>query len=505
MSRIGASKARERRALAVAPATPATVARPEFGRQVPPPSATRWVQYAQGELSFGQVVAIQRQAERGFTEQWADLTRRMLADDHLASVRETRIDAVAGARYEIKPGVARPGQERAAQLAADDCAAVLDGLGDVEDLLGKLLDGVGVGWAYAEIIWEPRGDLVWPVAVEWLHPRRFRFDDRFRPTLWDDGAAMGYPGASKETIGRPLAPNKYIRAELGPLHNYLPASGLFWASVRYWWLKSWAQKFWLSGAEVAGNPRYIGQYPQEASDVAKQALFDALEGLSGDGIGVMSKDTAIQILSPLAQGSTSVWHELVRQCNAGLSKVWLGSTLNVEVGDTGGNRALGESQADLTTMPRLRRDARALWTTIERDLFTPFLRFNAHRYGGMPPVPRGESVLLEEERPTVDDLTVDVGAATRDEVRESRGLEPWGPERGGTEIAVRAAPAGGPDAGFPFSASPQTQLRRAPRAALVSSGPRAPWLTAAMIAGSDVTQTSGPSPTTASASARSRR
>ena len=72
--------------------------------------------------------------------------------------------------------------------------------------------------------------------------------------------------------------------------------------------------------------------------------------------------------------------------------------LNVEVGDSGGNRSLGESQKDVTIAPRWHMSARLVGGTIARQLLAPFLRLNRHLWDGHVFVPMMN--LLRELTPT---------------------------------------------------------------------------------------------------------
>lgn len=454
MSRLGAQKKRER-ALSVA----APQSGPVYTRQAPPATISGRgggggpISYT--ELSWGQVQSIITSAERGYTEQWVDLTRRMSRTDaHLGSLVQTYTAPVASARREVKPADVPQGMERFAQLAADDCRALLDSLPNVERTFAELIDADFTGFAVQEIIWKPRGEMVWVDALEWLHPRRFRFSDTFEPYLYDNGTAatraqeLGLDAVAREgqILGLPLTARKYIVhvPRIGGAPDYATAGGLYRLCVRPWWGKSWATKFWLSGAEVTGNPRSLGTVPQDAPQAVLDELYTALSGLSADGIGVVRDPTRIEILDAKMPGTGSVWESLGKRFDAEMSKAILGSTLNVEVGDTGGNRSLGESQKDTTIGPRMIASARSLANTIERDLFKPFLEFNRHRYGGLIPLPRLELVLYEEVA-EVDDTAVNAGVVTVDELRASRGLDPRGKDRGGERLVSIALPATAPD------------------------------------------------------------
>jgi phage gp29-like protein len=464
MSKLGANKTREKtRALAVTSGHDLS----PFQRLSPKPKISRWspsVGYA--ELTWGQVQSILQNAERGYMETWGDLTRRMIAtDDHIAAVYETRVASVSGARREVKPAEVAPGFERYAQQAADDCRQLLDSLPSPERMIANLLDADFTGFAASEIIWSPRGDMVWADDIVWISPRRFRFSDSFELYLYDNG--IGAARARELDIpvddtvvngvlGLPLTRNKYLVHIPQILPNYPTSSGLLLACVRAWWVKSWITKFWLSGAEVAGNPRLIGRLPDQAAsaDVA-EALYQALNDISADGVGVLKGESNIEVLRVEAQGTGSVWETLIKRCDAAISKAVLGSTINVEVGEGGGNRALAESQGDITITPRLQRSARLVCNTIERDLFQPFLEFNRHRYGGMTPVP-SMSLILYEAQAEIDQLAVSAGVVKVDELRQSRGLEPLGEANGG---GIMIAAASVPEA---FAPSIPVEIARAP-------------------------------------------
>lgn len=475
---------------------PPVPSRPTTARLAPPPSIIRYSptnQYA--ELSFPSVVEILREADQGRTERWADLTRRMLeSDDHLASVYKTRISAVAGSQWKLHPG---DGDPELATRAVDDCRRMLEALPNLERVFSDILDGVFTGFSVLEILWTPRADTWLPSELIWLHPRRFRFSYSYEPYLYDNGLAASYLGAettaSDGISGVRLQANKYIRHLPRELPNYPPSAGLLRACVRAWWVKVWCTKFWLSGAEVAGNPRLWAHHSEAADAAVRQMLYDGLASLSADAVGAFDKETEIRIEAPLAQGSGSVWEALATRCDAAISKAILGSTLNVEIGDTGGAYAAAESQGDITITPRLQSDQRGMWSTIQRDLLRPFLEFNRHRYGGVvPPIPRGESVLYQDQV-EIDELIVRKGKVTGDELRMSRGLEPWGPERGGDVPIPAEAESGGFGA---FSDAPASSpggaaaVRPFKQTRKLTAGLAPPWTRALAIAGAAATPTS---------------
>lgn len=438
-------KAEIRAASVIAPVVQMEQRREErsmYGRDAPPATLQKWRGEAWGTYSWADIVGIMQSAEiAGATETWARLTRRMYQDGHILAVRGTRIDPIASADFDVSPG----GQDPIDAQAAADVEAMLRGLPDLPTTLDAVLDAEFVGWSVEEIIWGVRGAWVWPEQIDILEPHRFRFDAFIRPYLYDDGRLGTDPTSNPQIrlVGKALRENKYIVHMPRVIPDYPIASGLLRGVVRYWWVKWMAAQYWLNGAEVAGNPRAIGKYPQEAADNVKQAFFDQLQQLSASGVMVMSKDNELEIVAAGAQGTGGVWSGIQAWCDDGITKTVLGSTLNTSVGDSG-SRALGESQGERTIDPRLKKSSAAMWATITRDLVRPFLEFNTWNYGGrMPKLPVIKSRFGEEMEPKPDADLIDVGGVTIDELRRVAGLPEWGPERGGDRIAERkAAPMG---------------------------------------------------------------
>lgn len=457
---------RRRRALATAPVpTPSLTPASAFERFTPHPRISAWNPAGTWtEVTIAQIEATKRAAERGFTEDWADLTRRMLNDGHILSTYTTYVGAIASGRREVTAAAVLPHQEESAKLQAADCEAMLESLPNIERSIAELIDADFTGYAVQEIIYESRGDWVWPTELVWIHPDRIRFSDRFEPYIWDRGRAaarareLGFAlDTNADMLGMPLVPSKYLVHVPRLVPNYPMLSGLLISCIGPWYTKIYANRFWLSGAESAGNPRILGKLAEQATAAAREELYQALASLSGDSVGVVSGGTTVEILDPKAQGAGSIFDTITKTQNAEISKIVLGSTLNVEVGDAGGNRSLGESQADMTMAPRWGRSSALVSNTIEEMLFRPFLEFNRERYGGQIFVPK-LAIHIVEDVPEIDQPVIDAGACTYDELRRSRKLAPLGPAKGGDNLipkaeAAAAFSAGGSGAEVPFSRS----------------------------------------------------
>lgn len=414
--------------------------RPETGQRTPQPNITRNDHTRFVDADLDRVIGVLRKAEDGDVKELADLWLRMLKTDaHLASVWESRLAPVYSARWEITPAEVDSTRSGAARIAAEGCAEALRGVPDLPTVFSALLNARGLGYAVAEIIWG-RGILLgkpaWvPTALKPIHSRRFRFSDQFELGLYDDGRAVnalraaGWPVTELLARGAKIArlpAGKYVVHQPIGIHDYPTATGLVHSAARWWWAKQTVTKYWLAGAEIGANPRLIGKILQAAAGVTMDELSDGLEKLAADGVIVLREGTDVQIVEGKAGGSTEVWDTLFRRMDLALSKVVLGSTLNVEVDSTGGNRAASESQDAVTIRPRQRQDAAQMWSTIQRDLFRWVVEFNPHIFAAGSPLPSGRSVIVDETVP-IDQLAVDSGAVRVDEMRRRSGL----PEIGG--------------------------------------------------------------------------
>jgi hypothetical protein len=482
---------------------------PPLGEMTPQPLIYRWDRLGYTELRFDDLITIIEEAQRGNPKRWADLTRRMVeTDPDLASVVGTRFDGVCASRWELSPpeGTA---DEELASVAAALCTHALRSMLSFEQTQRDLLDAIGMAYSVGELIWE-RGTFahngkrynVWlPTRIEPVHPRRFVFSDSFELALRDEYTTLNLPGeriSTRAGLAIRLPRDKYVVHQPRQVLDYPTSTGLYLTVARYWWVKQWVLRYYLAGAERSANGRWLGKYPQQAAAGTKEALFDALEKIAGDGIGVMADVTQVEEVGGDFTGAAAVWEGLVNLCDTGYAKAWLGSTLNVDVGASG-SRALGESQASTTIDPRRERDSRALWADLRRFVLEPICRFNALEplgpfAGRMPPVPVGRHVFAEDPI-EVDELLVKVGGATVNDVRVSRGQPAWSDARGQAIAKIsEGAPAWGASAAAPV----------APEVSAAADVPF-PWQFAQKLASSMArTLTSSPSPTTPSDDAPSR-
>jgi phage gp29-like protein len=406
---------------------------------------------------------IVRDAEQGILEDWADLCEYMLRDPHVRSVYETRVQSIAGAKLVVEPGRGR--DPELAQRAADEFQSELESTSNLESLLTALVHAEGVGYAGAQHDWVRR-DGVWhsePTAIE---PRDLKFDADWSMLVrtYDEKSPGG------RWIKTSDQPDRFLLHVPSKLSRPTVAGDLL-AIAWFWCFKRWAVTFRQEALELFADPYRVGKTKGNASDVARQALMDAMENQSANHWLVLEEGQDWALHEATNQAGEA-WTNGIKDLNDEITKALLGSTLNVDVGSTGGNRALGESQFSTTILPRLTTMAKRLCATLERSWARPWCRFNAAMFGGVtPPCPRVRLELVSDEAKPVNQAAIDVGAVTIDEVRRGEGLEDWGAEKGGDRVARMPQPApqfapaeGAP--GVPFSAAPRKRRKKPEQAQL---------------------------------------
>lgn len=394
---------------------------PETKRKARSPSLVnrqRW-----GTTTPERMTSVLRAQEVGDVGEWADLASYMIRfDPHLRSLYQTRISSVAGASFRIDS--AKPG-DPLADKAAELCRDMLDRVRDFERKLALLLHGNFIGWSLLEHNWRVERDGMWLSIPLWLNPRDSKFDRDCR---------LMHKGEDDRYFYIDDHPGRFIVHMPQQVADTPNVTGDLTAIAWEWLFKRWFRKFQLRGTEAFANPFIYGTVPQNATEAIRETLLENISKLSADQVAVFEEGTGISI-AEIGKTAGEDFLIAIDGLNAEMTKGILGSTLNVEIGASGGNRAAAESQADTTILPRMISDAKRLAGTIERDWLAPFLRHNALLTGGMvAPTPRFVFELIAEEPPNVDELAVSSGVVTKDELRTSRGLEAWGPERGGDDV-----------------------------------------------------------------------
>jgi len=366
-------------------------------------------------------------AANGDAHEYLTLAEEMEERDlHYASVLGTRKLALSGLDVRVDSLT-----DDARDVAIADAVRLMIEGPDFDEMVSDLTDALGKGYSVSEIIWDRSGRTWTPAQLEHRDPRFFRFDR-------DTGRQLRLLDDADPANGIPLPPYKFI-THLPKLRTGLPIRGGLarLAAVGYM-CKAWSWKDWMAFADIFGLPMRVGRYGPSASkdDVAK--LMSAVANLGSDAAAVMPESTRIDFeAAPNTAGAADFFEKLANWWDKQVSKGVLGQTMTADDGSS-------HSQAKVHNEVRLdllKADAKALQTTLNRDLIRPFvdLNFGPGRYPQLVVVvPEPEDIKL-----LVDSLTslVPLGLEVEQSVvRDKLGLPD--PAKGAVLLrAPAAAPA----------------------------------------------------------------
>jgi len=252
--------------------------------------------------------------------------------------------------------------------------------------LFDLLDSIGKGYSFTEIIWDTSEGQWLPDRLEWRDPRWFRFSRH-------DLATPIMLGEHGERL--PLPAYKFIYARMKAKSGLALRSGLARVAAWGWMFKAFTQRDWAIFTQTYGQPLRVGKFGPGASEEDRNTLFDAVANIAGDCAAIIPESMMIDFIESKTIGSSSDLYEkrsdwLDRQ----ISKAVLGQTGTTDAvtGGLGSNKEHREVQEDIE-----RADARALAGILNRDLIRPWMDLE---YGPQKHYPR-----LKIERPEHEDLT----------------------------------------------------------------------------------------------------
>ena len=231
-------------------------------------------------------------SEMGRMEMLMDLYEDMRErDGRLDSVCRTRVLAVAGKRWNIKPSDDLIDDPRA-QKVADQIASILGAVEELPLVMGQLMDGVLRGYAVQEIEWgtDDRGRAV-PTRLHWIHPGRFNFTGEMELAKYDPGEDI-YPGTPLSDFG----PDRFIvHMPHAGRSTYPVRRGALRSTIFPTLTKRYGLRWWLRAAERFGQPAPYITVPPGAEEV-RTAAEQVLRNLTDDWQAVLTKDMEINVI-----------------------------------------------------------------------------------------------------------------------------------------------------------------------------------------------------------------
>lgn len=327
---------------------------------------------------------ILRGADQGDPQRYFELAEQIEErDPHYVGVLATRKRSVA----QVDVSVVAASEEPRDVAIADMVREWLD-RDELADETFDILDAIGKGDSFTEIVWDTSEGQWRPARLEWRDPRWFEYDRRDGRTPLLRG---GESGAGQST---PLEPFKFIRHTVKAKSGLPVRSGIARIAAWGWMFKAFTQRDWAIFAQTYGQPVRIGKFDSAASDADRNTLYRAVANIAGDCAAIVPKGMEIEFVESANVGQGSDLYErrsdwLDRQ----ISKAVLGQTTTTDA-VSGGHAVAQEHrqvQEDIEAA-----DCKALAATLNRDLVRPWVDLE---HGPQPRYPR-----IRIERPKAEDL-----------------------------------------------------------------------------------------------------
>lgn len=327
---------------------------------------------------------ILRSADMGDPQRYFELAETIEErDPHYVGVLGTRKRSVS----QVEVSVVAASEEPADVELADMVREWID-RDELADETFDILDAVGKGVSYTEIIWDTSEGQWRPDRLERVEQRWIEYDRR------DGRTPLLRGGESGRGQAEPLAPFKFISHAVKAKSGLPVRSGIARIAAWGWMFKAFTQRDWAIFAQTYGQPIRVGKFAPGASAEDRATLFRAVANIAGDMAAIIPQGMDLEFIESGNVGPGSDLYEkradwLDRQ----VSKAVLGQTTTTDA-VSGGHAVAQEHrqvQEDIETA-----DCKALAATLNRDLVRPWVileRGPQRRY------PR-----LRIERPKAEDL-----------------------------------------------------------------------------------------------------
>lgn len=302
---------------------------------------------------------ILRAADHGDPVRYLELAETVEErDHHYLGVLSTRRRTVSQIDVTVEAASDTP-----LDVAMADIVRDWIGRDELSDEMFDILDCVGKGFSFTEIIWDTSEGQWQPARLEYRDPRWFRFDRR-------DLTSPLRLGDSGEEL--PLEPGKYIYSRIRAKSGVPLRSGLARLALWGWMFKAFTVRDWSIFVQTYGQPLRLGKWAPGATDADKDTLFRAVANIAGDCGAVIPDTMSIEFIQ---SGAVSANGELYERradwIDRQMSKAVLGQTATTDA--IAGGHAVGQEhrqvQGDIE-----KADARAIAAILNRDLIQPWMQ-----------------------------------------------------------------------------------------------------------------------------------
>jgi phage gp29-like protein len=238
---------------------------------------------------------------------------------------------------------------------------------ELADETFDMLDAIGKGVSFTEIIWDSSEGQWRPDRLEWRDPRWFTFD---RQTLRKPMLRGGIEGYA---VAEPLPAFKFIYTQIKAKSGLPIRSGIARLAVWSWMFKAFTQRDWAIFIQTYGQPVRVGKFHEGATKEDKATLFRAVANIAGDCAAIIPASMEIEFIEAKnATAGSDLYERRADWLDRQVSKAVVGQTGTTDtksggLGD-GGNQVHAEVREDIETA-----DCKALSAVINRDLIRPWM------------------------------------------------------------------------------------------------------------------------------------
>lgn len=282
-------------------------------------------------------------------------------DCHAGSVLDKRKRAVTAREWFLEPASDDAGDVEVANAVKQ----ILENL-QFDKLTKDLLDATLKGFSVVELMWEVREKRLVPAVFIARDQRRFTFDTDRRLRM----LTREKPFDGEEMPDRKFIVHTYGGKDGSPFGRGL-GSKLFWPVF----FKRKNITFWLIFNEKFGSPTATGTYPSGSTPGDQAKLLEALQAISQEAGVIVPEGMEIKLLEAARAGAGDGYERLCVYMDSEISKAVLGETLTTTVGNTGGNRALGDVHQEVR-MELAKDDADDLSYTLNETLIKWIVELN---------------------------------------------------------------------------------------------------------------------------------
>lgn len=318
--------------------------------------------YPSNGLTPRRLARIFRAADAGDVRAQMELYEEMEEKDpHLFSQLQTRKLAVTGLDWEVQPFSEAEEDKQIAEFVSEQLKA----LDNLDEIMLDALDALGKGISILEIQWGMDQNGANAIKdIEYVHPKKLVWDgftDELKVCTREFPTGLSFPK------------NKFVIHSYKARSGHPSRAGILRVVAWMYLFKNYDVKDWVAFCEVFGMPLRLGKYSPSASEEDKLQLMRTLVEIGTDAAGMVPDGTMIEFIESQKTASAQLYERLARYCDEQMSKAILGQTLTADSG--GGSYAQSkthnEVRHDLTVA-----DAKALATTIRRDIIRPLVEYN---------------------------------------------------------------------------------------------------------------------------------